>query len=61
MKKEKVNSKKDKKQVDISIDAFGSIVSNLDIDALNEFLDEELEDKKFQGVDVKRRTGNSQD
>ena len=37
----------DLKGFDIKINEFGEIVSNVKVDKLNEFLDENVEDKKF--------------
>jgi hypothetical protein len=38
----------------IHVNEFGEIVSNLDVNKLNEFLDRKTDDKKFRGVDVQR-------
>ena len=35
------------KDYEISVNEFGEIKTNLDIDAINEFLDENVEDKKL--------------
>ncbi len=35
---------------DISIDEFGEMSSNLPIDRLNDFLNDNVEDKKLQGL-----------
>ena len=40
---------------DIRINEFGEIISSYDVQKLNEFLDERVDDKKFRGVDIKRR------
>ena len=42
----------DLKGFDIKINEFGEIVSNFDVDQLNDFLDENVEDKKFKELDV---------
>ena len=59
MSKKKKDSKpkvhKDLEGFDIKIDENGEIISNLSIDELNKFLDENVEDKKFKGIDVKRK------
>ncbi len=34
---------------DISIDAFGEIKTNVEVDKLNRFLDDKVEDKKLTG------------
>ena len=52
-KKPKVH--KDLDGFDIKIDENGEIISNLSIDELNEFLDKNVEDKKFKDIDVKRK------
>jgi hypothetical protein len=41
---------------EISVNEFGEIVSTLDINKLNDFLDSQTEDKKFRGVEVTRTT-----
>ncbi|MCB0706022.1 MAG: hypothetical protein KDC34_11955 [Saprospiraceae bacterium] len=40
---------KDLSGFDIRIDAFGEIKSNVEIDKLNRFLDDKIEDKKLIG------------
>lgn len=49
--KKKVIKKSAKKNLlkdyEISVNEFGEIKTNLDIDAINEFLDENVEDKKL--------------
>ena len=40
---------------DIKINEFGEIVSSFDVAKLNTFLDKNVEDKKFKGVDVVKR------
>jgi hypothetical protein len=40
----------------IHINEFGEIISNIDIGRLNSFLDERVDDKKFRGIDVIKRT-----
>lgn len=37
-------------KIDIKINSFGEIISNYSIDKLNEFLDENVEDKKFKEI-----------
>ncbi|MCS7073037.1 MAG: hypothetical protein NZ108_01070 [Bacteroidia bacterium] len=39
----------------VRINEFGEIVSSYDVQKLNEFLDEHVEDKKFRGIEVVRR------
>jgi hypothetical protein len=43
------------KGLSIEINEFGEIVSNVDVKKLNDFLDKEVEDKKFKGIDVQKR------
>ena len=52
-KKEEENPKvhEDLEGFKISINEFGEITSNLEIDKLNEFLNENVEDKKLVGKD----------
>lgn len=52
-KKPKVH--KDLEGFDIRIDENGEVQSNLSIDELNKFLDENVEDKKFKDIDVERK------
>lgn len=42
------------KGFEIKINEFGEIVSSYDVDKLNDFLDEQVEDKKLKDLDVKR-------
>jgi hypothetical protein len=46
-KKGKPEVHKDLSGFDIKINEFGEIVSNLNVEKLNEFLDEKVEDKKL--------------
>ena len=46
-KKDKPTVNPKLKGFEIEIDSFGEIKSNLDIDKINEFLNEEVEDKKL--------------
>ena len=48
--KESSDAKKDLENFDIKINEFGEISSTIDIDQLNTFLNENVEDKKFKGV-----------
>jgi hypothetical protein len=43
------------KGLSIEINEFGEIVSNFDVKKLNDFLDKEVEDKKFKGIEVQKR------
>ena len=40
---------------DIRINEFGEIISNIDVKKLNNFLDVNVEDKKFRGIEVVKR------
>ncbi|MCZ2357109.1 MAG: hypothetical protein LC115_10585 [Bacteroidia bacterium] len=40
----------------ISVNQFGEITSTMDISAVNQFLDTSVDDKKFRGVQVVRRS-----
>lgn len=51
-KKPKVH--KDLEGFDIKINESGEVESNLPIEELNEFLDKNVEDKKFKDIEVKR-------
>lgn len=44
---------------DIHINEFGEIISTMDISKLNNFLDDNVEDKKFKGVSIIKRNENS--
>lgn len=48
-KKDKHSVHKDLEGFDIKINAFGEIVSSKRVDELNEFLDENVTDKKLSG------------
>ncbi len=63
IKKTKMNKKKTEDQekpkvhqdldgFDIKINSFGEIQMSYDIDRLNEFLNEKVDDKKLKGVDI---------
>lgn len=41
---------------DITINEFGEIVTNFDVDKLNDFLDENVEDKKLRDRDDLKRS-----
>ena len=47
-KKKKAKDDEKLEGFDIKVNEFGEITSNLPIDALNKFLDENLEDKKLK-------------
>lgn len=46
---------KDLEGLDFKINTFGEIKSNMDLDKLNSFLNENLEDKKFVDKDKKKK------
>jgi hypothetical protein len=50
---------KDLNGFDIHINEFGEIISTMDISKLNNFLDDNVEDKKFKGVPVIKRNDDS--
>ena len=58
-----MSKKKDKKPrvhdklqgFDIRINENGEVESTKDIDEINDFLDENVEDKKFKGIDIERK------
>lgn len=58
-KKPKVN--KDLEGFDIKINESGEIESTLSIDEINEFLDKNVEDKKFKDIDVERVTDEEEE
>ena len=51
----------DLKGFDIKINEFGEIVSNVKVDKLNEFLDENVEDKKLVDRDDLEESSSSQE
>ncbi len=56
MPKKKLNTgkpevHKDLEGLDIKINEFGEIVTNFKVDKINEFLNENVEDKKLNGTD----------
>lgn len=59
--KGKPESHKDLKGFDIKINEFGEIVSNLEIDKLNDFLDDKVEDKKLKEKKEKKDDKKSKD
>lgn len=46
--------------LDIRINEFGEIISTVDVKKINDFLDKNVEDKKFRGVEVTKRTDNNE-
>lgn len=64
----KKKSKKDKPDVheelkgfEIRINEFGEIKSNLDVDRLNEFLNENVEDKKLREKEGKEESADEEE
>ena len=41
---------------EIKVNQFGEIVTTYDLNRLNQFLDTQVEDKKFRGIDVVKKT-----
>lgn len=50
-KKEKAKVHKDLEGLDLRVDSFGEIKSNMPIDKLNKFLNKNVEDKKLKDRD----------
>lgn len=50
-KKEKAKVHKDLEGLDLKVDSFGEIKSNMPIDKLNKFLNKNVEDKKLKDRD----------
>ncbi len=46
-------SGENKDKLELKVNELGEITSNLDMDKINKFLDENVEDKKLQGDDDK--------
>ncbi len=56
-KNEKPEVHPDLKGLDIKINEFGEIETDFDLNKLNEFLDENVDDKKFKDLDeIKRKS-----
>jgi hypothetical protein len=55
MEEKKENSKdhKEVKDIDINLDAFGSLQSSVSVDKLNKFLDKTVDDKKLKHLKKK--------
>ena len=51
----------DLKGFDIKINEFGEIISNVKVDKLNEFLDENVEDKKLLDRDENAQSSDNQE
>lgn len=62
-KKEKPRVHKDLEGLEFEVDAFGEIKSTFDIDKINQFLNKNVEDKKFKERDDldQLKGGNSED
>lgn len=52
---------KDLDGFDVKINEFGEITSTYDVNKLNEFLDDNTQDKKFRGVEVVRGKGTGEE
>lgn len=52
---------KDLKGFDIRINEFGEIISNFEIDKLNEFLNEKVEDKKLREREEGEHSGQDEE
>ena len=63
--KKKPKVAKDLSGFEISIDTFGEISSNLQIDKINEFLNKNVDDKKLRDRDdieeIKKKTSKDED
>lgn len=54
--KKKPSVHKDLEGFEIKVNSFGEVVSNIEIDKINKFLDDNVEDKKLKGdVDRKKK------
>lgn len=65
-KKEEETSKKPKVHEDlegleIKVNALGEVVTNYDIDKINEFLNKNVEDKKFKGTSMENKEEDDSD
>jgi len=41
---------------EIQVNQFGEVVTTYDLNRLNQFLDNQVDDKKFRGIEVKKAT-----
>lgn len=57
-KKEKPEVHEDLEGFDVSVDSFGEVKANYDIDKINEFLDKEVEDKKLKHKPSRKKDSN---
>lgn len=53
--KKKAQVHKELEGLEIDINSFGEVVTNLDIDKINAFLNENVEDKKLNGKDEQEK------
>lgn len=64
-KKEDSNDKpkvhKDLEGFDIKVNSFGEVISNMDIEKINEFLDDNVEDKKLTKDQIKDKKKGEDD
>lgn len=68
MAKKKKEEKEEKPEVhqdldgfDVSVDSFGEVKANYDIDKINEFLDKEVEDKKLKHKPKRKKNESDED
>ena len=54
-KDDKAKVHKDLEGLDVGVNSFGEVTSNLDIDKINEFLNKNVEDKKLKERDEKEK------
>jgi len=58
-KKQKMSLNPQLETFEIKVNQFGEIVTTYDLNRLNQFLDTQVEDKKFRGIDVVKKTISS--
>ncbi|MCH2084292.1 MAG: hypothetical protein MK226_17985 [Saprospiraceae bacterium] len=59
-KQENPEVNKDLKGFNIKINEFGEITSNFEVDKLNKFLNENIEDKKLKDAEEDHKTGKKE-
>jgi hypothetical protein len=55
-KKQKMSLHPQLDSFEIKINQFGEVVATYDLNRLNQFLDTQVEDKKFRGIEVVKKT-----
>lgn len=65
-KKKKEDKKKPKVHEDlegleIKVNSLGEVVTNYDVDKINEFLNKNVEDKKFKGTSMEKNEDDSEE